>query len=495
MFENKFDSLKTWGKKVSERFDASVRSASLPMVVGFGLCQLWISLCFFAPQLFPENSSVAVYEISLVISAIALLPCIFMPKKMEAILGNKTALYAMAICAGVGTFIIPFSSGMGAIPLMLQILAAALTGTSSGWLFVAWYQAFCRADDLPGFILSVLASSVFMYLITAISSVPAITPWIFVAVASGIPVVSVFFLVRSPRKDSFVIEYSLPKRHTLPWRVLIVFCISIFTVSLIDEFMRNFYLSGTDLEFYSSGLNLFLLLLKVACSVLMLSIISERDISRLYQASFLLTMIAVLFMPYSSLSMEFFYSITNFGAFLFKTIVIVVAFNYFRHFRTAPVIVFALTRLTFSLDLLCGFALYEVFCYGTAFNPDFLGISSVLMGLLIIAIYLFVFTKENTLPPLTVRSMPDAPASDTLTSQVARLARLGKLSKREKEVMTLIAKGRSTPRIMEELSLSKNTVNTHTSHIYQKLQVHSRQELLDLLEQSAPDDSEEGVAN
>ena len=30
--------------------------------------------------------------------------------------------------------------------------------------------------------------------------------------------------------------------------------------------------------------------------------------------------------------------------------------------------------------------------------------------------------------------------------------------------------------------LSKNTVATHVKHIYQKLDVHSRQELLDLFE-------------
>ncbi len=485
MTDRPIDSKRKWISEVSKRFDASVRSASLPMVVGFGLCQLWISLCFFAPQLFPENSSVKVYEMSLVISAVALLPCIFIPKKMEALLDRPSALYGLAICAGVGTFIIPLSSGAGLAPLALQVLAAALTGISSGWLFVAWYQAFCRADDLPGFILSVVASSIFMYLITAIALVPAISPWIFVAVTSGIPVVSVAHLIRSPRKDHFVIEYSLPKRRSLPWRMLTVFCVSIFTVSFIDEFMRNYYLCGTDLVFYAGGLNLVLLLLKVACSVVLLSIISERDISGLYRASFLLTMIAVLFMPYASISMEFFYGITNFGAFLFKTIVIVVAFNYFRHFRTAPIIVFALTRLTFSLDLLCGFALHEAFRHTTVLGPDALGIASVVMGLLIIAIYLFVFTKENTLPPLAVRSSADTPVADTLASQCARLARMGKLSKRETEVLGLIAKGRSTPRIMDELKLSKNTVNTHTSHIYQKLSVHSRQELLNLLEESA----------
>lgn len=56
-------------------------------------------------------------------------------------------------------------------------------------------------------------------------------------------------------------------------------------------------------------------------------------------------------------------------------------------------------------------------------------------------------------------------------------------------MLALIAKGRSAPRIQSELHVSMNTVNSHTSHIYQKLKVHSRQELLDLIEETAPQES------
>lgn len=53
---------------------------------------------------------------------------------------------------------------------------------------------------------------------------------------------------------------------------------------------------------------------------------------------------------------------------------------------------------------------------------------------------------------------------------------------REAEILGYLARGRSQPYIREELVLSKNTVATHVKHIYQKLGVHSRQELLDLFE-------------
>jgi len=57
------------------------------------------------------------------------------------------------------------------------------------------------------------------------------------------------------------------------------------------------------------------------------------------------------------------------------------------------------------------------------------------------------------------------------------------LSKREEEILELIAQGMSGPRIEEELVISRNTVKTHTSHIYEKLGVHSRDEARRLVEE------------
>ena len=55
------------------------------------------------------------------------------------------------------------------------------------------------------------------------------------------------------------------------------------------------------------------------------------------------------------------------------------------------------------------------------------------------------------------------------------------LSSRETEVMELIARRRSMVAIAEDLFISENTVRTHCKHIYGKLDIHSRQELSDLV--------------
>lgn len=76
----------------------------------------------------------------------------------------------------------------------------------------------------------------------------------------------------------------------------------------------------------------------------------------------------------------------------------------------------------------------------------------------------------------------DGPLSqeENLDEKVVRIAAEGGLSARETEVLGYLARGRSQPYIRDALVLSKNTVASHVKHIYQKLNVHSRQELLDL---------------
>lgn len=55
------------------------------------------------------------------------------------------------------------------------------------------------------------------------------------------------------------------------------------------------------------------------------------------------------------------------------------------------------------------------------------------------------------------------------------------LTPREAEILAFIALGRSAKYIAEELGISYNTARTHIRHVYEKLNIHSKQELIDLV--------------
>ncbi|MDR0514684.1 MAG: LuxR C-terminal-related transcriptional regulator [Coriobacteriaceae bacterium] len=65
------------------------------------------------------------------------------------------------------------------------------------------------------------------------------------------------------------------------------------------------------------------------------------------------------------------------------------------------------------------------------------------------------------------------------------------LSSREADVFYLLAKGRNAAYISKTLYISVGTVHTHSWHIYQKLNVHSQQALMDMVDNRVPHEDTE----
>ncbi len=82
----------------------------------------------------------------------------------------------------------------------------------------------------------------------------------------------------------------------------------------------------------------------------------------------------------------------------------------------------------------------------------------------------------------SLRGDKTALRSDVRADAEAVVVELYGLSEREASVMAYLAKGRSIAFAAEKLSLSQNTVKTYAKTLYKKLGVHSRQELMDLLD-------------
>ena len=83
--------------------------------------------------------------------------------------------------------------------------------------------------------------------------------------------------------------------------------------------------------------------------------------------------------------------------------------------------------------------------------------------------------------PAAASSSQNPQPVDSIGQRVALLAREHKLTPRETEVFGLLAHGRSIPYVRDALIISRDTAATHAKHIYAKLDVHSRQELIDLV--------------
>lgn len=100
-----------------------------------------------------------------------------------------------------------------------------------------------------------------------------------------------------------------------------------------------------------------------------------------------------------------------------------------------------------------------------------------LSGIVTLLSYVFLFTERDfdELSQLVSEN-------DTFEETCARIAEQHGLSKRESEILSYALRGRTSERIAQELVISKSTVDTHLRRIYAKCGVHSRQELIDLME-------------
>lgn len=79
------------------------------------------------------------------------------------------------------------------------------------------------------------------------------------------------------------------------------------------------------------------------------------------------------------------------------------------------------------------------------------------------------------------RQKEEVDPTETIAIRCAEVADEYKLSPREKEVLFYLAQGRTREFIKDELVLSGSTIKTHVSHIYTKLEVSDKQEMMNLL--------------
>lgn len=89
----------------------------------------------------------------------------------------------------------------------------------------------------------------------------------------------------------------------------------------------------------------------------------------------------------------------------------------------------------------------------------------------------------STMPTSSTPSItPSSTPSSTLDARCDYVRQRFGLTERETDMVRLLAHGRSKTSISKELFISENTVKSYTRNVYSKLNIHSKQQLLDILD-------------
>lgn len=227
--------------------------------------------------------------------------------------------------------------------------------------------------------------------------------------------------------------------------------------------------------------------------------------------------IAVTFCGVSSLLLIENYNLSDFlgrtGLFSFEIFFFLTAINMSHQLKAHPILCVSIVEFGYLFGEFAGLL---VFGKGE-FMSSIAVTQSIGIGIILITIFLcyaFVFTEadivnaesqgiyeleEDRPAPQSqesnTRKDSDAPTPSSdfsrtmvyvLEEGIAKIGKENSLTQREMDVLSLLAAGYSRKLIRETLYLSEGTVNTHITHIYQKLGIKKRDDILDMIIRSKP---------
>ena len=368
----------------------------------------------------------------------------------------------------------------GFAPRWSIIAGAGFIGSGSSVLFMLWQRAFSsRGSYATGFIL-VVASGLGVVLFLALSIVGFFGRPITMSVLAAVASAGMLLIVdRNAPPVARIRERPLGLKALLKdiWKP--VLCVSAF-----GFVWQIVYALGLNSASISSVLqNSFVLSQIVASLVLGLAWFRFHEyvhIELVFQILFPLMATGFLLMPF--LGDEYRAAFISFSLFAFGAMSIlmqVASLQKSERLRADPVVVVGVFAGFVYSAMTLGFVVGHFLPGGDTFGfAHLLVLALVLVYSLSAVFFAIKFRWRESRPS----GQEGATGLDERAGACGAVARDAGLSARETEVFELIAKGRDLPYIADKLVVSKNTVRTHMKNIYTKLGVHSKQEVIDLVD-------------
>jgi DNA-binding CsgD family transcriptional regulator len=277
----------------------------------------------------------------------------------------------------------------------------------------------------------------------------------------------------------------------LSWkRVMFKFVSSSIIFGCVVSLMNEMYpANGGDAISTSSGITLFVSAFIAGTITLTVLFFSKRlDLAFTYRPVFIFMSLGCLLLSFIGYSGGIAWILTMAGYLCFEIMNWVALSDMAFRFEIPAFRVFGYGRAAVSGGILLGAFLAQWFI-ASGLAPilqNSVALSFAMVFVLIIT-YTFTLTERDVAKITRIRARIPFRESDehnplSLEDKVLALAEEYGISGRGLEVLMLLARGRTGNRIEQELYMSRGAVNTHLRRLYQKLGVHTRQDLLDLID-------------
>lgn len=139
----------------------------------------------------------------------------------------------------------------------------------------------------------------------------------------------------------------------------------------------------------------------------------------------------------------------------------------------------------FVLNVVLVLAAPVAFLFARQVDEGVMSMAALVVVLVYMLLVASLLARRRGAP--TARLGAEASVTECGSAEGACAAAVRKygLTQREAEVLRLLARGRSVPFIADALSISQSTTKGHVKHIYAKMGVGTKQELLTQLDEGA----------
>lgn len=462
-------------------------------IMGYTLYCSWVLAVFYSTFLYvsaPDFREVLYSNqiVSLIALALTLLLFSLIVKRADKWVLSLRMIIPSAVAMTLATALLIFADSKTSFGFALIVSSALISGVSSGFLFLGWARIFtdtgsriAMAEMSISWVMGALICMVLVF-------VPAIASCI-ITIIIGIIQAALLRACAKRRPGS-----AKPKRKTILQKKNK----TVFQRGLLAALNLGFVAGFSDII---AGYELFTvpevydiaLLCGVAVFVLaalaIILISRHTPVMNVYRFTFFAIAIGCLTIPFMSNDMTYQYVIIFGGYVCFMIVLLVICINISSYFYVPAAIVCGIAFGVLYIGEALGFGVaYFLTTFST--NDQLLGIITFLLAGALLFANMFLFTEKDlgdtNVGRMTesdddhkdIETLEETQASEVLSRIVTRY----KLSARESEVLPLVYKGRTIARIQEELFISAGTVSTHIHHIYKKIGVKNRQELLDLID-------------
>lgn len=460
-----------------------------PRTIGFALARGWVYLMFLgaAVSCVTWNGQPVpgiVFTGSTVALCATLFASAFLDKHLEALAKRWRFRLLGPALTMAGTLLISSITLPGAAQVPLGAAGALCTGVGSGLIDLGYGELYRNVDPQKTAFEVPFAFFLAALLFPLVMSLPSAAAC---AVTSLLPLASGWILfvhlkAWSPRLAANVQPVSIHLGR-FSWKIGACACL----IGLADGVVRAVFIAANEAPVESFYRNPIVWASVLTMGIVYGCILFSREIGlrQVYKSVMLVMAAFFMLLPvFTGLTdVESTIALAGYGTFnvLIWVLLADISFN----FRFSSITVFGIGWGMITLGVLLGSVAGQTISRLAPFSPQTLSLIALLATLAILVSYMFVF-RESDLIALTkpddAQADAEEPRRRRFHDRCQDVAAEYRLSPKETEIMILFAKGRSSARIQEELYLSRGTVTTHLRHIYQKMDVHSKQEFLDVIE-------------